>query len=130
MRVSEVMREGASNPVVQEHLPLVKVLAAMTKTPGRPGAASVIDKRGRLIGVFTDGDLRRLLENDTFDNKKAVREVMTRDPVTVRDNALVEDAERLLREHHIDNMPVVDDEQRAVGLIDVQDLLVHNAYRS
>jgi arabinose-5-phosphate isomerase len=130
MRVSEVMREGTANPVVQDHLPLVKVLAAMTQTAGRPGAASVIDKKGKLVGVFTDGDLRRLLENGTFSNKIAVRDVMTKNPVTVRDSALVEDAERLLREHHIDNMPVVDDAGRAVGLIDVQDLLVHNAYRS
>lgn len=130
MRVSEVMREGKQNPIVSEHDPLVKVLAAMTQTPGRPGAASVIDRKGKLVGVFTDGDLRRLLENGTFANEKPVRAVMTKKPVTVRETALVEDAERLLREHHIDNMPVVDAKGRAIGLIDVQDLLVHNAYRS
>lgn len=127
--VSETMRQGKANPVVRDNMTLVEVLSVMTQTPGRPGAASIVDKKGALVGVFTDGDLRRLLENDSFDGNANIRAVMTRDPVTVRDDALIEDAERLLREHHIDNMPVVDKRGRPVGLIDVQDLLVHNAYR-
>ncbi len=130
MLVSEVMRKGNGNPCVQERTPLGRVLEVMTQTPGRPGAASVVDRQGKLLGVFTDGDLRRLLEHQTFRGDQAVCEVMTQSPVTVRETALVEEAERLLREHHIDNMPVVDGRGRAVGLIDVQDLLVHNAYRA
>jgi arabinose-5-phosphate isomerase len=130
MKVSEVMRKGETNPCVLGGSTMARVLEVMTKTPGRPGAATIIDKKKKLLGVFTDGDLRRLLENDGFRGDQKVDEVMTRDPVTVRETALVEEAERMLREHRIDNMPVVDGQARVVGLIDVQDLLVHNAYRA
>jgi arabinose-5-phosphate isomerase len=130
MRVNELMREGRANPCVQESAKMATVLHVMTKTPGRPGAATIVDKKNKLVGVFTDGDLRRLLEHGSFRGEQPVREVMTKNPVCVSAVALVEDAERLLREHSIDNMPVVDDAHRAVGLIDVQDLLVHNAYRA
>ena len=61
MRVFEVMRAGKANPVVSEEAPLHEVVVVMTNTPGRPGAANVVDAGGRLVGIFTDGDLRRLV---------------------------------------------------------------------
>jgi arabinose-5-phosphate isomerase len=127
LRVSEVMRRGESNPIAQEHWPLTRVLEVMTQTPGRPGAASIVNKKNKLVGVFTDGDLRRLLEHGQFDPALPIKRVMTALPKTVRDNAWVEDGERLLREHAIDNMPVVNAAGEPVGLLDVQDLLTHHA---
>jgi arabinose-5-phosphate isomerase len=95
----------------------------MTRTPGRPGAATVVDGRGRLLGVFTDGDLRRLVEQQRVDFDAPVSSVMTRNPRTVRPEERLVDAARVMREARIDQVPVVDASGRAVGLLDVQDLL-------
>ncbi len=121
--VEEVMRQGRRNPVVREDAPLAEAVRVMTQTPGRPGATSVVDATGVLVGVFTDGDLRRLLEEGRFSLTIAVGEVMCRAPRTVRPTTLVQDATRILREKTIDQLPVVDDAGRPVGLLDVQDVL-------
>jgi arabinose-5-phosphate isomerase len=123
MRVHEVMRKDAMVPIVQRSTPLREVIAVMTKTPGRPGAAIVVDGRGRMIGMFTDGDLRRLLESGESALDVAVHQVMCADPKTVSPDVPVVEAARLLREYHVDQVPVVDGRRRPVGLLDVQDLL-------
>jgi arabinose-5-phosphate isomerase len=108
---------------VQADAPLAEAVRVMTQTPGRPGATSVVDATGVLVGVFTDGDLRRLLEEGRFSLTIAVGEVMCRAPRTVSPTTLVQDATRILREKTIDQLPVVDDAGRPVGLLDVQDVL-------
>jgi arabinose-5-phosphate isomerase len=123
MKVREVMRTGEANPLVKGSAPLSEAVAVMTRTPGRPGACTVIDAAGKLAGVFTDGDLRRLVELGRIDPAAPVRTVMSRNPRTVRPDALVADAARVLRQARIDQVPVVDETGRPVGLLDVQDLL-------
>ncbi len=123
MKVRELMRQGAANPVVAEAAPLAAAVAAMTETPGRPGATAVTDAAGRLVGIFTDGDLRRLVEQGDTDFTRPVATAMGRNPRTVRPEDLVVDAARVLREAAIDQVPVVDGRGRPVGLLDVQDLL-------
>src|SRR5262249_5293862 len=66
-KVGDVMRKGRQNPVVREDAPLSEAIATMTRTPGRPGCTSVTDGLGRLVGIFTDGDLRRLVESGRID---------------------------------------------------------------
>ena len=92
-------------------------------THARAGSASVVDAKGRLSGIFTDGDLRRNLESGIQITELPVREVMTADPVRVKPQMLAAEAIRLLQEKKIDELPVVDDKSRPVGLLDVQDLL-------
>jgi arabinose-5-phosphate isomerase len=123
MKVRELMRQTEANPVVREDQPLAAAVAVMTETPGRPGAASVVDAAGKLVGIFTDGDLRRLVEHGETDFARPVSTAMGRNPRTVRPDALVVDAARVLRQARIDQVPVVDAEGRPVGLLDVQDLL-------
>ncbi len=123
MKVSEIMRQADANPVVREDQPLFAAVAVMTETPGRPGAASVVDAAGKLVGIFTDGDLRRLVEHGETDFGRPVSTAMGRNPRTVRPDALVVDAARVLRQARIDQVPVVDADGRPVGLLDVQDLL-------
>ncbi len=124
MRVREVMREGDELPLVPPAMKVKDVLVAMTRTKGRPGAALVVDEERRLVGIFTDGDLRRLHQDDDGTRlDQPIDEFMGRAPKRVDPDALVEDAERILRQHQIDQLAVVDDEGRPVGLLDVQDLL-------
>jgi arabinose-5-phosphate isomerase len=123
MKVREVMRQGEANPLVRDTALLSDALEVMTKTPGRPGAATVVNAQGKLVGVFTDGDLRRLVELATVDFKAPVSAVMSKNPRTVRPDALVVDAARVLRQARVDQVPVVDEKDRPVGLLDVQDLL-------
>ena len=122
-KVCDVMRTGQANPVAAMDLPLRRVIAMMTETPGRPGAASIIDAAGKLAGFFTDGDLRRLLERPDFAVDVSVGSVMHRAPKQVHPDALVSDAVQVLRNYQIDQLPVVDDAGTPVGLLDVQDVL-------
>jgi arabinose-5-phosphate isomerase len=123
MKVRELMRGAEANPTVREDQPLSAAVAVMTETPGRPGATAVVDAAGKLVGIFTDGDLRRLVEHGHTDFTRPVSTAMGRNPRTVRPDALLVDASRILRQARIDQVPVVDDEGRPVGLLDVQDLL-------
>ena len=83
-----------------------------------------MDSEGKLAGIFTDGDLRRLLEGeDRSVLDHPVNQHMGRNPKILSPLQLVEEAHHLLRQYRIDQAPVVDDEQRPVGLIDVQDIL-------
>lgn len=123
MKVRELMRAGDANPVIRDTATLAQVVGVMTRTPGRPGAANVVDAKGRLVGIFTDGDLRRLAEQEKLNLKGRISEVMVRRPKCVGPEELVLAATAMMRELKIDQLPVVDAEGRAVGLLDVQDVL-------
>ncbi len=123
MHVAEVMRRGDENPVVREDAPLREVVRVMTTTKGRPGATSIVNRRGKLVGFFTDGDLRRQLERPDFSMRRRARDVMHRQPKCVFPDQLVAEATRILREFKIDQLPVVDRAGKPVGLLDVQDVL-------
>ena len=122
--VRELLRAGDALPLVTEHVKLASVVVAMTNTPGRPGAAIVVDGRRRLKGVFTDGDLRRLAQRGELDLDIEVSKVMTRKPLCIGPSALIRDAEEQMHAAMVDQLPVVDSQGRVVGLLDVQDLLV------
>jgi arabinose-5-phosphate isomerase len=124
MRVSEIMRQGEELPLVPGTMGVREVLITMTRTPGRPGAALVVDGEGRLAGIFTDGDLRRLLDSGELERLGApVADFMGHEPKSIDPEALIEEAQRVMQDHHIDQLPVLDGDGRPVGLIDVQDLL-------
>ena len=122
LRVREVMRTGAANPTVSKDTSLRETAAVMS-TVGRPGAASVVDAAGKLVGIFTYGDLRRLVQQDDVDFTRSVSAVMGRNPRTIGPDDLAVTAAEILHEGQIDQLPVVDSEGRPVGLLDVQDLL-------
>lgn len=123
MPVGEVMRSGDQLCVVRETLACRDVLHRITLTKGRPGAASIIDSAGVLIGVFTDGDLRRCLEKDEHFLDLPVHAVMTRNPKTVTSDLLAEQALKILNTYQIDQVIVVDDRNKPIGLLDIQDLV-------
>ncbi len=123
LRVRDVMRTGEANPTVLQEASLRDCAAVMTRTEGRPGAASVVDKQGKLAGIFTDGDLRRMVQNGDTDFSRPVSSVMGKSPRTVAADDLATSAAEVMRESQIDQLPVVDAQGRPIGLLDVQDLL-------
>ena len=121
LKVEDIMRTGRSNPVVNEDKAVSEVLLKITES--RAGSATVVDKKGKLKGIFTDGDLRRHLEIDGNLPSRKIREVMTKNPTVVSKDMLAAEAMHILQEKKIDEIPVVDNNNRPIGLLDVQDLL-------
>lgn len=121
LKVEDIMRKGNANPVVNESALVRDVLFEITEA--RAGAASVVNKKGRLSGIFTDGDLRRHLKSDANLVLKKVKDVMTNGPITISKDCLASEALRILKEKRIDELPVVDAKLRPIGMLDVQDLL-------
>lgn len=121
LHVEDLMRTGKAHPVAKESDRVKRVLLAITRA--RAGSASVVDGRGRLTGIFTDGDLRRNVEKDPGILRRRVSQVMTRNPKTLPVGRLAVEALKILRGHRIDEIPVVDPRRRPVGLLDIQDLL-------
>jgi arabinose-5-phosphate isomerase len=121
LRVQEVMRTGPHNPIISQEKTVREALFAITEA--RAGAVSVIDEEGRLAGIFTDGDLRRHLQAEPNVDAEVLRNVMTKRPKTLRPERLASEALRILKENKIDELPVIDDEGRPIGMVDVQDIL-------
>jgi arabinose-5-phosphate isomerase len=113
---------GRNLPVVRDDV-TVREACEQTQTGRRPGAVVLVDEQGRLSGIFTDGDLRRLLLEDPQGMDREIREVMTRRPEHLGTDDLLRDAIRLMRENRHDEIPVLDHDGKPVGLVDVQDLI-------
>jgi arabinose-5-phosphate isomerase len=92
-------------------------------TSAHAGAASVVDNEGKLLGIFTDGDLRRNLERYPNLLRKKVKDVMTKNPIVVKDDDLASQALKILETKKIDEVPVVNRDYQPVGMLDVQDLI-------
>lgn len=123
IQVHEVMRDGDRVTRVPLGTTVRDTLIAMNRTRGRPGAVMIEDAQGKLVGFFTDGDLARRLERDHAFLTDPIEDHMVHEPYTIRPDRLASEALHHLREHRIDQIPVVDDEGCPVGLVDVQDLL-------
>ncbi|MCI0631462.1 MAG: KpsF/GutQ family sugar-phosphate isomerase [Phycisphaerales bacterium] len=123
-KITEALRfrVGENLPVVSDQL---SVREALERTPGdrRAGAILIVDQRQRLVGIFTDGDLRRLMLKDAEGMKRNIGQVMTPRPQYLTVDDLVRDAVRLVRERRLDEIPVLDHDGKPVGLVDVQDLI-------
>jgi arabinose-5-phosphate isomerase len=121
LTVQDIMRQGQTNAIVGEDKLVAEVLLAITRA--RAGSAIVVDKSGKLKGIFTDGDLRRHLASDKNLLGRRIKEVMTKNPCVVNKDMLAAEAMRILQAKKIDEVPVVGKFMRPLGLLDVQDLL-------
>jgi arabinose-5-phosphate isomerase len=121
LTVGDIMRTGKASPVARDDMFVKDVL--MRITDSRAGSASIVDKSGRLSGIFTDGDLRRHMDSSINIATRKVKEVMTKDPITIKKERLAAEAFQIMRSKRIDEIPVVDSKNRPIGLLDVQDLL-------
>lgn len=120
VRVGDIMRRGDRNAVAPDTLTVREALLLMTRA--RSGSVAVVDPAGRLRGVFTDGDLRRRMATDEQALDCPLRKVMTRRPVSIREEAMAIEALRLFDRKSVDDLIVVNARGEPVGLVDSQDL--------
>jgi arabinose-5-phosphate isomerase len=125
LKVADLMHSGDDNPTIGSAAPWLEVIAAITR--GGLGAVSVVDDAGRLLGIITDGDLRRTIQKINHAELETLSSsmMMTHDPVVARPELLAYDALRLMedRPRQISVLPVVIAEQISVGLIRVHDIV-------
>jgi len=119
-KVGDIMRTGDRNAVAAENMTIKEALWVMTRA--KSGSVSVVNAKGKLVGVFTDGDLRRQMTAGDHVLDQPLKKVMTRNPVCVRDDALAGEALKMFNERSIDDLIVVNARHEPVGLVDSQDL--------
>jgi len=120
LKVGEIMRRGERNAIANENLTVKEALLVMTRA--KSGSLAVVNARGKLAGIFTDGDFRRHMATDEKLLSQPLKNVMTRNPICVRDDALAAEALKIFNERNIDDLIVVNAKNEPVGLVDSQDL--------
>ena len=122
LKVKDIMRKGKFNPIVSEDALVKEVILKITTA--HAGAAVVVNKKKKLIGIFTDGDLRRNLEKHPNLLQKKIKLVMTKNPIVVCDDDLASAVLKILERRKIDEVPVVNKDYHCTGMLDIQDLIV------
>ncbi len=120
LRVSDVMHTGDAIPAV---LPDVSLSAGLVEMSAKGlGMTAIVDSERRILGVFTDGDLRRALDGGVDVHKTTMSEVMHRDCKKTSANLLAAEAVHLMEEHKINGLLVADDDGRVTGALNIHDL--------
>ena len=119
--LKDVMRTGQQLPAVRPEAGLTELMREMSQKG--LGATAVTDKQGGILGIFTDGDLRRLVESGQDLRSITAADVMKPNPRTISVNALAAQAAQIMEEHRITSLLVVDDEKRLCGFINTNDLM-------
>ncbi len=120
LKVSDVMRTEERLAKVRSGAKVKDAVTAMTGA--RAGCVAVVDGSDKLLGIFTDGDLRRHLIETPDLTEQTIDSVMTADPVTLQADQLAVDILKIYEEKNIDDLMVVDGDNRVVGAVDIQDL--------
>jgi arabinose-5-phosphate isomerase len=122
LKIADVMHTGAAIPVVGADATLVEALMEMSRKG--LGMTAIVDADGRLAGVFTDGDLRRTLDDDAVDLRSVcVSPAMTVNPKVIGPDKLAAEAAQLMEQHEIHSLLVVDETRHVVGALNIHDLL-------
>ena len=121
LHVSDVMRRGSDLPIVRPETPLTEGLLEMSRK--RLGLTAVVDADNHVVGIFTDGDLRRALDRNLDVRATAMSDVMTRSPRAIRPDELAAEAVLMMEKHSVNGLLVLDDSGRLVGALNVHDLL-------
>jgi arabinose-5-phosphate isomerase len=119
--LADVMRAGADVPRVGADTGFVELMREMSAKG--LGASAVVDADSRVLGIFTDGDLRRLVEKGVDLRAATAREVMHPGPRTIRSDALAVEAAQLMEQHRITSVLVVDADGRLCGAVNSNDLM-------
>lgn len=120
LKVSDIMRTGDRMASVPVTATVRDALVVMTRA--RAGSVAVVHPDGRIAGIFTDGDLRRHMDSPRPVGDLPIADVMTKNPKRVLSSKLAVDVLAVFQKHNIDDLVVVDDQDRLVGMVDLQDL--------
>ncbi|MAS98396.1 MAG: KpsF/GutQ family sugar-phosphate isomerase [Kiritimatiellaceae bacterium] len=120
LSVQDIMRTQENFAVILTGQPIREAILAMTAA--KSGSVAILDSRQKLLGILTDGDLRRHLIETPDLLEKSVDTIMTPSPITLTPNMLAVDALKLYESHNIDDLIVVDDQGIALGSVDIQDM--------
>lgn len=123
LRAGDIMRSGEALATVSQGATVLEALRAMTRA--RSGASVIVDSTGALSGIFTHGDFARHYQANPQLGSEPITSYMTRQPISIGINRLAVEVLRVLEEHRIDDIVVVDANGSPVGLIDSQDLARH-----
>lgn len=120
LRISDIMRAGDRNAIAREDTAVKDALLVMTRA--KSGSLGIVNGHGKLVGIFTDGDLRRRMSADPGVLSRPLKTVMTKNPIAIREDALAVEALKIFNERNIDDLIVVNAKREPVGLVDSQDL--------
>lgn len=120
LKVGDMMRKGERLVLVHPETHVKDTLISMTKA--RSGSAVIVDQDKKLLGIFTDGDFRRHIEDDLNILNQEVQTVMTVDPTSVNADDMAVEILKILETRHIDDIIVLGNENKVVGIVDIQDL--------
>jgi arabinose-5-phosphate isomerase len=118
--VRDVMRTGEDAPHIPQQATLMEALLEMSR--GRMGMTAVVDNEGRVVGIYTDGDLRRSLEKGVDLRATRVSDVMSGSPRTIAAERLAAEAVEIMERHKVNQILVVDEGKRLIGALNMHDL--------
>lgn len=120
LRAADIMRKGDRLAKVNRGAKVKDAILAMTSA--RAGSVAVVDEQDKVVGIFTDGDLRRHVATKANISDVRVDEIMTPGPITMRGDHLAVEVLALYEKHNIDDLIIVDEEGKIIGMVDIQDL--------
>ena len=121
LRLSDIMHDGERVPVVSQSVLIKDALVEMSEKG--LGMTAVVDDSGQLTGLFTDGDLRRILDNKTDIHQDTIDMVMTKSPCVARHDMLAAQALKVMEDKKINGLIIVNDKHQPVGAMNMHDLL-------
>jgi arabinose-5-phosphate isomerase len=121
LKVDQLMHVGTAIPSVQLDTNLKTALAEITQK--KLGMTTVLDHDGKLVGIFTDGDVRRAFENNADVNKTMVNQVMTRNPKVIRPNILAAEALNMMETFKITSLIIINELQQPIGIVHLHEIL-------
>jgi arabinose-5-phosphate isomerase len=121
LQVSDVMHVGEQIPIVQESAFIIEALLEMTEK--KLGMTAIVDSEKRVSGIFTDGDLRRMLAKNIDIHSTPITTVMTAGCAVIKESILAAEAMRIMEQKKINALIVVNDEQQAIGALNMHDLI-------
>ena len=114
------MRANDRNAIARQEMNVKEALLIMTRA--KSGSLSIVNAKGKLVGIFTDGDFRRRMSTDDHLLSRTLKSVMTKNPISIREDELAVEALKIFNERNIDDLIVVNAKSEPVGLVDSCDL--------
>lgn len=121
LNIDDLMRKGSEIPKVNAELSVADALVEMTEK--RLGMTAIVDSNDIVLGVFTDGDLRRVLDQEINFKSTQIKSMATENPITIDSMNLAVTAAKLMEEHKINGLLVTDENNKLIGALNIHDLL-------